>query len=630
MKKPLIIAVFLCLLLGLVGIAPGCSWELQPHVYGSPMKRFQSAAEFIRAFQNGWQGYYYPEESFSLSANGAATLKAESSMEREHSTTNVQVEGIDEADIVKNDGEYIYLISRDTVFVLQAYPPEDMRILSRIPFDGEAVPSEMFIRGDRLVVIGSSYVDSYKDHRESSDYYSSQFVFIKIYDISDRSDPKLVKTVEYEGTYNTSRMIDDNIYVIITSYPHYIIMEDEIIQPDDIIPLCRSFAGGEEPGDLEPVCDWSEVECLDPEYCSSFLSILSMSVEDGSESYEKKVIAGNANAVYASYENIYVTAAPFYAYMDELSSSESEHTTVYKFRLVGTSVMFMASADVPGTVLNQFSMDESKGYFRIATTIGHVSRMGSGSTNNVYILDAALNITGRLEGLAEGETIYSARFVGDRAYLVTFKKVDPFFVLDLSNPSHPEVLGALKIPGYSDYLHPYDENHIIGVGKNTVEADPAEGDFAWYQGIKIALFDVTNVSDPKEMYKIEIGDRGTDSYALRDHKAFLFDRGKDLLVLPILLAELTPEQKESGGASGSVHGQITYQGAYVYDISLRGGFKLGGRITHADSSQDIHYDSDSNVERSLYIENTLYTISRAKVKANSLVDLAEQASVDLE
>jgi uncharacterized secreted protein with C-terminal beta-propeller domain len=321
--------------------------------------------------------------------------------------------------------------------------------------------------------------------------------------------------------------------------------------------------------------------------------------------------------------------------VDEFNPSDIEHTTIYKFRLVGTSVMFTASADVPGTVLNQFSMDESKGYFRIATTIGHVTREGSGSTNNVYILDAALNITGRLEGLAEGETIYSARFVGDRAYLVTFKKVDPFFVLDLSNPSHPEVLGALKIPGYSDYLHPYDENHVIGVGKNTVEADPAEGDFAWYQGIKIALFDVSNVADPKEMYKIEIGDRGTDSYALRDHKAFLFDRDKDLLVLPILLAELTPEQKESGSTRGPYQGQITYQGAYVYDISLRGGFRLGGRITHADSSQDLtdsdyYYGSDSFVERSLYIENTLYTISQAKVKANSLVDLEERASVDLE
>ena len=148
-------------------------------------------------------------------------------------------------------------------------------------------------------------------------------------------------------------------------------------------------------------------------------------------------------------------------------------------------------------MLNQFSMDEWNGCFRIATTRGHVSREGSSSTNNVYVLDSDLNVTGKLEGLAPGETIYSARFIGKRAYLVTFKKVDPFFVLDLSVPSDPKVLGALKIPGFSDYLHPYDENHVIGVGKNTVEADPGEGNFAWYQGMKVALFDVTDVANPQ-------------------------------------------------------------------------------------------------------------------------------------
>ncbi|NIP67558.1 hypothetical protein GWM83_02345, partial [Candidatus Bathyarchaeota archaeon] len=113
---------------------------------------------------------------------------------------------------------------------------------------------------------------------------------------------------------------------------------------------------------------------------------------------------------------------------------------------------------------------------------------------------------GRLEDLAPGEKIYSARFMGDRGYLVTFRKVDPLFVLDLSQPTNPKVLGKLKIPGYSDYLHPYDENHIIGVGKETVAAE--QGDFAWYQGVKISLFDVTDVEDPREIDKYEIGDRG--------------------------------------------------------------------------------------------------------------------------
>jgi inhibitor of cysteine peptidase len=637
MKKPLIIAVFLCLLLGLVGIASGCSWVWPPYAHSSSMKRFQSAEEFINAFRNDWPEWGYMEGSAAPLFNSTMESAGDSLKGVQHSTTNIQVAGVDEADVVKTDGDFIYAITGNSICLVAAYPTEDMRLVSRIEFEDNVNPSEMFVNGNRLVIIGNSYPEYQDFPREDAEYLPQELVFIKIYDVSERNNPELLKTIEHEGYYNTARMIDGNIYVVLASYPRYVIYEETDFQPNEIIPLYRTVIADEEPGAFEPACDWSEVEYVNPEGCSSFLSILSMSLEDNCSSIEKREIAGNSENVYASYENLYIVAADYGYYLnpEESGADNMVQTTIYKFRLDRAAVRYLASGEVPGTVLNQFSMDESKGYFRIATTTGHVTREGSGSTNNVYILDAALNITGSLEGLAEGETIYSARFVGDRAYLVTFKKVDPFFVLDLSNPSHPEVLGALKIPGYSDYLHPYDENHIIGVGKNTVEADPAEGDFAWYQGIKVALFDVSNVSDPKEMYKIEIGDRGTDSYALHDHKAFLFDRDKNLLVLPVLLAELTPEQKESGSARGFDSGQITYQGAYVYDISLRGGFRLGGRITHVDSSQDLtdsdyYYDSDSFVERSLYIENTLYTISRAKVKANSLIDLAEQASVNLE
>jgi uncharacterized secreted protein with C-terminal beta-propeller domain len=225
--------------------------------------------------------------------------------------------------------------------------------------------------------------------------------------------------------------------------------------------------------------------------------------------------------------------------------------------------------------------------------------------------------------------------MGTRAYLVTFKKVDPLFVLDLANPNDPEVLGELKIPGYSDYLHPYDETHVIGVGKNTVEAGPEEGgNFAWYQGMKIAIFDVSDVANPREMHKVEIGDRGTDSVALNDHKAFLFDREKNLLVLPVLLAELTPEQKASPESKAYDYGTYTFQGAYVYHVSLEGGFQLTGRITHVDDPAELsagygYYDSAEAIRRALYIGDDLYTVSEARIKVNRLNDLGEVAAVQL-
>ncbi|MBS3150107.1 beta-propeller domain-containing protein, partial [Candidatus Woesearchaeota archaeon] len=211
-----------------------------------------------------------------------------------------------------------------------------------------------------------------------------------------------------------------------------------------------------------------------------------------------------------------------------------ERTIIHKFNLDDGNIKYLGKMNAPGTVLNQFSMDEFDGNFRIATTINKWDNFGKNkSKNNIYIFNEDLKLIGSLEDLAPGETIYSARFMGKRGYLVTFKKVDPFFVIDL---------GKLKIPGFSDYLHPYDENHIIGIGKEAVEAK--QGDFAWYQGMKLAIFDVSDVNNPVELHKITIGDRGTDSEALHEHKAFLFDREKQLLVIPITLAEIK-EKKDN-------------------------------------------------------------------------------------
>ena len=308
-----------------------------------------------------------------------------------------------------------------------------------------------------------------------------------------------------------------------------------------------------------------------------------------------------------------------------------EQTVINKIAIYDGKIVPKASGTVPGTVLNQFSMDEYDGNFRIATTSRSSGWFGGKSKNNVYVLDGDLEIIGKLEDLAPGESIYSARFMGERCYLVTFRKIDPLFVIDLSDPTNPEVLGKLKIPGYSDYLHPYDENHLIGIGKETVESKT--GDFSWYQGVKISLFDVSDVEKPKEIAKYEIGDRGTDSYALRDHKAFLFSRSRDLLVIPVLLAEID-EVKYPGGVSPSQHGDYVWQGAYVFELTAEDGFELKGRVTHADSEQFIksgwyYRESATSVKRSLYMDDVLYTISESKIKMNKLRGLMEINEVEL-
>jgi uncharacterized secreted protein with C-terminal beta-propeller domain len=232
---------------------------------------------------------------------------------------------------------------------------------------------------------------------------------------------------------------------------------------------------------------------------------------------------------------------------------------------------------------------------------------------------------GSLTHIAEQEKIYSARFIGDRLYLVTFKRVDPFFVIDLANPQAPKILGKLKIPGYSDYLHPYDATHIIGVGKETGTND-------WggvsTKGIKLALFDVADVGHPKQIDKVEIGDAGSDSAALSDHKAFLFDKAKNLLVIP---ARVVKNPTIATGIYDGGRPTIWY-GAYVFGITPETGFDLRGTIQHGtDNSSSYWYgSSQAEVKRSLYIDNVLYTLSSKKILANSLADVNTTIStVDL-
>ncbi len=322
-------------------------------------------------------------------------------------------------------------------------------------------------------------------------------------------------------------------------------------------------------------------------------------------------------------------AIPVYDY-----EASIETTHIVRIKIQGSTITSEASGKVPGRVLNQFSMDEYGDYFRIATTIsgfsGDVILGQTTQSNNVYVLNMNLTIVGRLENLAPGESIYSARFMGSRCYLVTFKKVDPLFVIGLDDPTAPEVLGKLKIPGFSDYLHPYSENLLIGIGKETVDAE--EGDFAWYQGIKIALFDVSDVANPRQIASYIIGDRGTDSPVLYDHKAFLFDKDRNLLAIPILLAEIN-ENQYPDGVPPNAYGEFVWQGLYVFTIT-ENSISLRGRITHMDNNEDLqksgyYFDSVYSVKRSLFIENMLYSISDMKVKINDLTSLVPVNEVKL-
>jgi len=610
---PVATAVLLLAVVGLFMDTPG-----HPYLGGSQISKFSSYWElenFVRTNAQQktsvWRNDFF---DFAITGSVPAPESGEGSSlapaDSGYSTTNIQVAGVDEADIVKTDGEYIYLVSGNRTIIVEAYPPEQAQVLSEIEHEGTAIG--IFINGNRLVVFEEEtpYYDYYDMPvvRESEIMpYISPRVLIKVYDISDRENPRLQRELSADGQYVSSRMIGDYTYVVIN---------EPVYEEEGELNLPKIHFGGNE---MEiPATDIYYCDVSDYFYMYTTIMAINTQNDDQEPTYETILLGASSN-LYVSLNNIYLT---FPVWGRDMWGFEK--SSIHRIHIEGDEIEFVASGEVPGMVLNQFSMDEYESYFRVATTTRDET-----SRNNVYVLNMSLNVTGSLENLAPGETIYSARFMGERGYLVTFKQVDPLFVIDLSDPYNPEELGYLKVTGYSDYLHPYDENHIIGIGKETTDA----GEFAWYLGVKISLFDVSDVSNPVEISKYEIGDRGTDSPVLRDHKAFLFDRSRNLLVMPVSVAEIDESEYPEGVPSWT-HGETVWQGAYIFHISPDAGLRLEGRITHIENLDDLeegyyYYYSPFSVERSLCIGDVLYTISQAKIKMNNLENLDYINEVEL-
>ncbi len=584
-----------------------------------------------------------------------------------YSETNIQVEGVDEADIVKTDGEYIYIVSDNNLTIVKAYPPEEAKVVSKNTFDGTIMG--IYINGDKLAVFLNEYmiylfaggvktapipeidtatadvnvtdIDIPPENKtepsepvtepepvpllppdepiripEEPIVWEPPTTTVKVYDISDRANPVMTRDFSIDGTYFSSRMIGDYVYIVSTMYTLYTATDVALprIQQDNETQVIEAK-------------DIYYYNFSDTSY--SFTTLVALNINnDAQEPTHETIVMGSTSSVYVSTDNIYLTF-PDYNWWQE---NDTMKTTIQRIQIDKEKMTFAASGEVPGYILNQFSMDEYNGNFRIATTINFNWRTFAEdqpqSTNNVYVLDMNLNTVGTLENLAPGEQIYSTRFMGNRCYVVTFRNVDPLFVIDLSNPAAPTVLGQLKVTGYSGYLHPYDENLLIGIGKETIY--DAKEDFAWYQGIKISLFDVSDVSNPVEIAKYEIGDRGTNSPVLYDHKSLLFDREKNLLVIPVTVAEIN-ESNYPEGVPDNAYGEYVWQGAYIFNISPEG-ITLKGQITHIDNFDlNFRYYGYYNyeIERTLYIDNVLYTISNMKVKMNSLDTLAELNTVDL-
>ncbi|MGH1521773.1 MAG: beta-propeller domain-containing protein [Nitrosopumilus sp.] len=622
------------------------------------------------------------EESFdsSMAVPSVATSKLQSG-NIEYSTTNIQVENVDEPDYIKNDSKYIYVVSKNTLSIIDAHPAESAELILKIALDIESQYIEnMFLNENRLVIFYNG---------QSDDEIIPQYDFIPrrsyspvthalIVDVTDKENPTILKDYSIDGHFRDARMIGNYVYFVTNSnidyqYPKLpVILEDSIPR---MTPSAFYFDNVEQFSNFNTLTaidifgDSINSETFLMGYTGTFYvsennfyltyqqNIPGGFYENSSQNRFFDVVvpllpANIQNEIQAIQDNSTINTTTQWIKISEIMQKsyntmdkndkeilfekirgalneydakiqeDTRKTIIHKISIDEDEIEYVAKGSVPGRLLNQFSMDENGDRFRVATTTEYYTQyQGTTRANAVYVLDEQLSIVGSLDEIALDESIFSARFIDDRLYLVTFQQIDPFFVIDLSTDT-PKILGELKIPGFSNYLHPYDEEHIIGIGRDTKEI----GDNRVQQlGIKIALFNVVDVNNPKVADQVIIGDSSTNSESLYDHKAFFFDKRNGILSIPI-----NGNMNNLNDVSNSkkiAPEQNRWSGFYIFDLDNIEGFTLKGTVTH--SSDDSRYYGMNNA-RTFYIEDVLYTTSEEYIKMNFINNLEEINSVKLE
>jgi len=546
--------------------------------------------------------------------------------------TNLQEAGVDESDVVKTDGSYLYIAGNDTVAatgtVTVVSVADPMKIVSRIKVSGSIDSMYLYNNdtGKKLLALlyaplnygGTPWLDSVT----ADDISTGIAYWIPIqaktgaafYDITDPSSPEEIKTIEADGYIVSSRRVGNRLHVVqqfLPDLPDPYQLEEKIedMTIEELMPFYSDVTVASSEG--------QEKQLIAPQYFyhpsfdggGSIVSIMTFDLDDPDLAFSSTGVVADANIVYASTEALYCTST-YWNYSATDSDEPAEQTIIYKFDISGDQATGQGYAGVSGRALNQFSLGEYDGVLRIATTAGWSWNMEADSKNHVYCLksrDGKLGIIGRLEDIAQGEELYSARFIGPRGYLVTFVNIDPLFTMDLSDPTAPKLVGELKVPGYSTYIHPWGNNHLITVGKDAIEVE-GEG-FAWYQGVQLSIFDISDFANPKLVKSEVIGDRGTSSEALYNHKAFTFWESEGLLALPIDLYELQGAQ-----TAPYDYGEWTFKGLYVYRVDKEDGFQQLGRISTSSEPEEYWYYY-SDWTRGVFINDNIYAVMSEAVRS---------------
>lgn len=509
------------------------------------------------------------EAAASEAADSGSTV----SYAGDYSQTNVQTEGVDEGDVVKTDGRYLYIIreGREVQIVsIQAGKMAEVAVIRPTLEQSENSILDMYLTGDTLQIICQRYDADMQEDGEDAYYMNYRGITsVCTYDLTDRANPVHVGTTEQEGTYYTSRKSGEYLYLFTSVYPQESLIRQYADQGKEygLIPLVNRETMAASDIYIPKEDDRGGTE---------YMLITSVNENKPDQIADQKAILESASRFYVSTENIYLER--------ENWEAGSTQTAIARFSFSQGKIKGESAGVVNGAVTDDFATNEYDGFLRVLTTQWNDS--GS-QTNNVYVLDQNMEIVGKIDNLAEDESIYSARFMGNTGYFVTYRQVDPLFSVDFSDPTHPKILGELKVSGFSEYLHFYGENRLLGIGWET---DPETGAT---KGLKLSMFDVSDPADVKEVDKLVI--KNIDYFPGEyNYKALT----------------VSPEKNVIGLAASSYESSGTVNSYMVFSYDEKEGFLT-------DLTYGLQEGGDVSAEevRGVYADDTFYVAAGNNVTA---------------
>lgn len=488
------------------------------------------------------------------------SMSAEGGTGEDYSTTNVRQEGVDEADIVKTDGRYLYVLRNDNRKLSIVDTNNGLEETYCISMDEEQFVQEFYFlpAEKKLIAICSVYQEEIKG---DSAYAGARMIWdpsitqVITYDVRDAKNPKEIGKVEQTGSYSSSRLSDGHVYLFTSYSAGGDFTKDE---PELYIPTVDAKLIAAEDiymPEVERGCMYEVITAID--------------VNDPDKAKDSKAIFTNGGQLYVSNENIYYYETSW-AYTDR-----NEETTIRKIAYDNGELTPLAQGTINGYINDSFSIDEYEGNLRVIVTVG--------DTNSVYVMNKDLKVIGKIEGLAEEERVYSARFMGATAYFVTFYETDPLFTVDFSDPKDPKIIGKLKIPGFSDYLHFYGEDKLLGIGMDVDEETLVT------EGVKLTMFDISDKTDVKEEATF-IMENVYSTDVSYDYKAALINVPKNIICFPAYT---------EGG-----------QNYYIFSYNEKDGFVC-------ELEEEIN-GNGMYVTRGVYIKDTLYVVQGNIIEAYSL------------